>query len=270
MNRAIVLHVWYRYRALWAATAMLILGFVIVFMFAATSMVEQRNLLDALPQWIRRLINALAGSDVASFLTPTGMASFAFTHPTIWVLLVTFAIAIGSGLLAGEVDRGTMDLLATLPVSRSRIYLSMSAAMIAMGIPLCWAVFVGVWVGQRWTGTDGVDLGRLAIVACHLSAAYVFVLSWSLCVSAMCDRRSTAIAVTFGVLFYSFAINLLAAFWEALQSISFTGFLHYYTPIVIVRDGNWQPNDIAVLLGAAAVCCATGLIAFVRRDIRAT
>lgn len=270
VNAAIVFGVWRRYRLLWAAVVALLLGFVVVFMLAANSFVEERNLLEALPEWVRRLMNAMAGTDVSAMLTPTGIASFVFTHPLMWVLLTSFTIAVASGLLAGEVDRGTMDLLATLPVSRGRIYASLTAGLMAMGLPLCWVVFAGACIGRWIVGGAEVDVGLLAVVACHLCAAYVFLALWSLAVSAMCSRRGTAVAIAFGAIFYSFVLNVLAAYWTALGRLAFTGFLHYYGPLKIVRDGEWRLGDLAVLLGAGAFCWVAGLVVFSRRDIRAT
>ena len=46
------------------------------------------------------------------------------------LLLMVFAISYGARLVAGEEDRGTLDLLAALPVSRTRVLLVKAAALL--------------------------------------------------------------------------------------------------------------------------------------------
>jgi len=112
-------------------------------------------------------------------------------------------------------------------------------------------------------------MDALAILTCHLYAVYVFLAFFSIGVSALCSRRTTALLICFGVVFYAFVINLLVAFWPALQKIAFTEFLHYYAPLPIVRDHVWRWGDIGVLLAAGIVCWTVGLVGFRRRDVPA-
>jgi len=128
---------------------------------------------------------------------------------------------------------------------------------------------VGVCVGRPLVGAEDVQLGVLGLVAVHLFAVYVFLSCLAMAVSAMCSRRTSALTICFVVVFYAFLLNLLVAFGEAIQSIGFTGFLHYYRPLPIVRDRAWQWGDIAVLLCAGAVLWVAGFVAFRRRDIPA-
>src|SRR5262249_45348726 len=44
--------------------------------------------------------------------------SLAFTHPLVLLVLCVFAIAVASRALAGEIERGTIDVLLAAPVTR--------------------------------------------------------------------------------------------------------------------------------------------------------
>ncbi|HKQ48779.1 MAG TPA: ABC transporter permease subunit [Phycisphaerae bacterium] len=257
------------YFLLWVAAAILLATFLVLFNFALDSVPrDQTEQWFKLP-WVRSLISALVGADVAEFTKPGGLLSLGFSHPLVWVLLVAFSLTLASGALAGEVDRGTADVLATLPVSRATIYASVSVALVGMSAALCWFVWLGAKIGLRLTGFQGVPLDLFAIVTCNLSAAVVFVCCLGLAISAASDRRGMAVAAAFFLVFYSFVVNFLCSLWPALRPIDFTGFLHYYAPLVIIRDAAWPWKDMAALLAIAAVFWFAGLAIFVRRDIPA-
>ncbi|MBK8266816.1 MAG: hypothetical protein IPK83_00275 [Planctomycetes bacterium] len=131
------------------ATAILFL-FVILFMFATNSIPLEEGRQWLKLDWIKKLVNAMIGGDLAEALTPTGISSFVFTHPFTWVLVVSFTLTISTGVLSAEMDRGTIDLLATLPISRVRLYTSVSAVVLVYGLPLLFAAWLGVNVGPRW------------------------------------------------------------------------------------------------------------------------
>lgn len=257
------------YILLWAAAAILLATFLVLFNFALDSVPREQTAQWFKLPWVRSLISALVGADVAEFAKPGGILSLGFSHPLVWVLLVAFLLTLSSGALAGEIDRGTMDVLATLPLSRATIYTSISAASFLMGASLCWFVWIGAKIGLRLTGVQDVPLDLFAIVTCNLCAAVVLVSSLGLAISAASNRRGVAVAAAFFVIFYSFVLNFLCSMWPALRPMSCTGFLHYYAPLVVIRDETWPWTNIGILLGAAAVCWTAGFMVFVRRDVPA-
>ncbi len=257
------------YLALWLGAALFVGAFVVLFNFAINAIPRQQS-----AEWlelpiVRRFITALVGADVLELSRPEGMLSIAFSHPLVWVLLIAFNFTLASGALAGEVDRGTMDLLAALPISRARIYGSISAALLLMGLPLCWMVWIGARIGVALTGAADVRMGILAIVACNLCAVYVLVCGLSLAIAAYSNRRGMAVAVAFAIVFYAFVINFLRAMWPALEPLAWTSFLRYYAPLIVIRDGAWPWGDMATLTVAGAIAWSAGLVVFVRRDFPA-
>ncbi|MFH1418636.1 MAG: ABC transporter permease subunit [Planctomycetota bacterium] len=269
MNTALIRKTARDYLVVWVAAMVLLFSLVMVFMLAVHSMPLDETTQFLRMAWVRKLVNALVGADLMETMTPTGLAGFIFSHPMTWVLLITFLMTASSGGLAGEVDRGTMDLLAALPISRPAIYVSLSIVILLAGLPLCGVVWLGVAAGRLPTGATDVQLGVLGIVACNLYAAYCFLACFSLAVSSGCSRRGTSLAIAFVPIFYSFVLNLVGAFWEPAKRIAYTGFLHYYAPLPTIRDGTWPWRDMAVLAAAAIVCWGVGLVVFSRRDVPA-
>ena len=269
MNAALIKKTYRDYRLPALGAVALLIGFVMVFMLAVSTMLLQNGRFWAGLPWVRRLMSAMLGADIGEMLTRTGITSLVFTHALTWVVLIGFLLTLTSGVLAGEIDRGTMDLLAALPISRTGIYTSLSLVALLFGLPICWAVWMGVGLGRMLVGWWDVSLDDMAMLACHLYAVYCFLTCFAIAVSALCNRRTTALLLCFAVIFYAFVVNLIVAFWPAVRKIAFTSFLHYYPPLPIVRDHAMRWNDIAVLLTAGLLCWIAGLIGFRRRDVPA-
>jgi len=122
MNGPLMRKTFRDYALLAGGTVLLLVLFVVFFMFALKSMpLDQGRVIMEMP-WVHNLMNALVGADILATMTPTGMMSFAFAHPMMWTLVIAFVFTLSSGVIAGEVDRGSMDLMATLPMSRSSMY----------------------------------------------------------------------------------------------------------------------------------------------------
>jgi len=270
INWALIRRTLRDYAGLWAALAALIVGFAILFMYAihATPLGQQGGEFLKMP-FVRRVLTVMLGSDPLAMLTPSSISAFVFTHPLVWTLLIVFALTFASGVLAGEVDRGTMDLLASLPLSRASIYNSLAALAVAMGLPLCWLVWVGVLAGKTVAGASEVRMDVLVRLAWHLCATNTLIASFSIAISATCDRRGIAVAIAFFLIFYAFVLNMLRAIWPALDRLAWSDFLNYYQTFSIVRDEAYRWRDIVVLLGAAALWWIAGLLVFVRRDVPA-
>lgn len=269
MNLAIIRKTITDYYLIWQGALILLMGFVILFIFATHSVpMEQGREWIELP-WVRAFLQAMVGADMAEGFSPTGITSFAFSHPFTWVVLVTFMLTLTSGVLVGEIDRGTMDLLAGLPVSRTSIYSSVSIVILLMGLPLVWAMWSGVAFGRKVVGDDMIAIRRLMAVAWHLYVTYVYVACFAMAVSACSKRRGNAIAFAFAAIFGSFVLNFLCALWPAARKVEWLSFLHFYTPLPVSRTGIIPQKDLLTLLIGAAAWWTLGLIVFRRRDIHA-
>lgn len=267
MNTVLVRKVLRDYGWMMLAAAALLFAFVIIFVFAATSVnIEQRLDIMQTP-WVRRLISAMIGGDIIDNFTRTGMIAFAFAHPAAWAMLLTFILTSTSGLIAGEIDRGSFDFVATLPISRTRIYVTYTIVIAVAVAVLCAAIWAGACTGLAMIGDTEANVAALAIVGSHLYAACLFVVCLAMAMSGICNRRLVVAAVCFLYIFYSFVLNVLEAFWPAIRGVGFTSFMHYYSPLPVARDAAWQWSNIGVLLGAGAVVWLIGLVRFVNRDL---
>lgn len=272
MNRALVV------KTMRDAAALLLVltASILVFELAAARMlVEAAADLEYLRMWLERplvqfLVRVAFGGELKGDLTSTLMATFALGHPLLWALSWTFLLTLATGVIVGEVGRGTADLLLTLPLSRRTIYTSVTLVCGAGTLVISFAPLLGLWLGERlFPPRQPLEFARLWPLSVNLLALNLGILGLTLLISSVVSRRGQAIAVVLACLLASDLINILAPFLAAVRRFAFLGFLHYYRPLPVVRSGQLPWSDLATLLGVTLVAWLLGLWYFSRRDIPA-
>ena len=219
-------------------------------------------------EFIQNILKSLLGTEIGGMITMQTMNSIAWVHPALMAILWAHAITICTRVPAGEVDRGKIDVLLSLPVSRRRIYVCESLVWALSGAMVVLFALLGCFLGNLFIpAQDRPDYVLLLIVLVNLFAVYATVGSLALLVSSLSDRRGRAVAVAFGIVIFSFLLNFLAQFWEPAQSLSFVGLLNYYRPLEILRDATWPTHNLIVLLTCSIMLWVTGGVIFARRDI---
>ncbi len=226
-------------------------------------------------QFIRTMITALLGTDVGDMLRPDALAAIAWAHPAVLALVWAHAIVLCTRMPAGEIDRGTIDVLLGLPVSRWRVYASELVVLVVTGLGLIGMGLLGNRLGGLFLeDSPRLDLGVLVIITVNLFCLYLAVGGLASLVSTLSAVRGRAVGIVFAILLGSFLLNFLAQFWGPADRLSFLSVLEYYRPLLVLREvsgpsgGGWPLGDIAVLTISAAVLWGAGGVWFARRDIR--
>lgn len=234
--------------------------------------------------FIKPLITALLGVDPGDQLTATMSQAFLWVHPTVLTLIWAHEVMFCTRTPAGEVDRGTIDFLLSLPISRWRVFITETIAWLCSGCFIIGLGYVGHLITSQFTQAEMRPPWKLtAFIMINLSALYLAVGSVTFLVSAMSDRRYRAIGVVFCLLLASFLLNFIAQFWNPLGEtapasaiagstqehsvISWFSLVSYYRPAIIIRTGLFPWLDFAVLLAVSCVSWSAAAVIFGRRDI---
>jgi ABC-2 type transport system permease protein len=192
----------------------------------------------------------------------------AWVHPIVLALLWAQEIIFCTRVPAGEVDRGTVDLLLSLPVSRWQVFLCESAVWLFTGLILVCSGLLGSLLGGLAADEEmRQPIGRVLIVAINFYGLYLAVGGMCWLVSSLSDHRGRAVAVVFALVLVSFLLNFLGQLWEPAHSVQFLGVLNYYRPVAILGDGVWPIADMLVLVTVGGICWLIGGVVFARRDI---
>jgi ABC-2 type transport system permease protein len=183
------------------------------------------------------------------------------------VPLVLIAVAVGAAAAAtaGEEERGTADLLLSLPVSRTRVLAAKTLVMLASVVAVALAGWVALLVGAPLVDLDigAADLGAAFVMTALLGLAFGAV---ALLVGALTGNRAAALGAGIGLAIGAFLLNVLApmADWlEGWQDASPFAWALGDDPLTTGVD----EQGALTLLAVTVVLLALAWVAFRRRDV---
>src|SRR5262245_56953912 len=268
MNRGLLIRAW---RESWAAT--LVLGLVLMAAEAILAFVLPKYGAQLSEQFLqfdfaRGLLKAMLGTEVGDRIGLPLFHSIAWVHPVVLALTWAHALVSCTRVPAGEVDRGTIDVLLGLPVLRWEVFLSETLVWLICGTVILAAALGGNLIGAlNLPAQQRPQLSHLLIVVVNLFSLYVTVGGLAWLVSSFSDRRGRALTVLFLALLALFLLNYLAEVWQPLQRIVFLSPLHYHRHVNVLGNGSWPWRDIAVLLAAGSAMWTAASVVFARRDL---
>jgi len=224
-----------------------------------------------IPPQVRQMRNALLGVDTAD----AGIADIAFSmvwiHPILLILLFAHAIMVCTRLPSAEIERGTADILLSMPVSRRRIFVSETCAWLITGAMVLGFAFLGCVVGTRFITTDQMpDFSRIGVAVGNLALVYGAVGCAAMLIGANADKRMRAVMGVLVITIGTLMVNFLEPLWEPAKHAAPLSVLHYYKTYDMIGKGEVSWRDLAILASACAVMWAAAGVIFTRRDISTT
>jgi ABC-type transport system involved in multi-copper enzyme maturation permease subunit len=217
---------------------------------------------------IKVMFSTLLGMDAADNLTIQMLRTFIWVHPVVLAMTWGFAIAFCTHLPAGEIDRGTIDVLLSWPVSRRGAYLCATIVWLAAGVAILIMGLLGHLISARTMSPEMRSAARpLILIVLNLYLTYVAVGGVTCLISSLSNRRGRAVAVAVSFVVASFLLNFLAQFWEPAAHISFLSVSSYYQPARILLEQRIAPGDAIVLIGIGLGAWILGGEIFARRNI---
>jgi hypothetical protein len=218
--------------------------------------------------FVKSLITALLGTEVGDEITARTMQAFLWVHPVVLALIWGHETTLCTRMPAGEIDRGTIDVLLSWPLSRRSIYLCETLVWLTSGILLIGLGYLGhCATASSMPEAMRPEWSRAALVMVNLYCVYVAVGGIAFFVSAWSDRRGRAIAIVFALLLISFLLNFLAQFWGPAKQVAFLSVMQYYQPARILSSGDFPVRDVLILLAIGGASWLLGCEIFARRNI---
>jgi len=223
---------------------------------------ELNRMVSEYPEALKAFVSFGGNLDYVSGAGYLGSELFSLTIP---LLLLVAAIGAGARAIAGEEERGTLELLLANPLSRRRLILEKLAALavelVVLGLVLWLALLAGVAAFDMHV--SAAHLAAATGSAALLAFAFGTI---SLAAGAASGQRALAIGLSAAGAVAAYLVNGLAAlvgFLEPVQKAS--PFYHYVAPDPL-RSG-LSPGHTLFLLGIAAVASALAVLLFDRRDL---
>lgn len=217
---------------------------------------------------VQTILRGMLGTEILPGAGAQTFLTLCWVHPVVLGFAWAHAIVTSTRLPAGEVDRGTIDVLLALPVARFELlvaetvtWLGSTTCVIALGI--CGNLLGALTAppGERISPGALVQIGvNLGLVNCAVGSLG-FLLSAAYC------RRGRALTTVFIVVLASFLLNYLAQFWSPARAIVWLSVLDDYRPLVILQDGVWPWRHLGILAAVSAFCWGAAAFVLERRDL---
>ena len=188
-------------------------------------------------------------AEMLSFIVPLAVAFFA-------VRCVTNA-------LAGAEDRGYLDTLLAVPLSR-RVLVAGSFAVTAIAVA---AILAVIWAMTlvagtiAGTGISATTLGAGLVNVWPLSMAFAGVAALT---TGVLHRPATVTAVATGTLLAMYVIDLVGKLSDPLAPLRSVSAFRYYGSAI---QNGLDASHIVALTAAAALTALAGALLFDRRDV---
>jgi hypothetical protein len=218
--------------------------------------------LDVLPS----VVKAALGGEMLRVGNTSALIAIGYNHPFVLFLFMLYAVGTPTGLLAGEVQRGTMELILSRPTTKIQVYACAGILTLAGMFALDLVMFLGTVAAVNiFPFKDRVPLDsflRIAINGGLLASTFGAV---ALLCAATFARLYSAIGVSVAFLVTNYFVAVVSNWWPRMA------FLRQATLFYLIDGSNvWQGWPLrnmgilaAILLGTAAI----GAIIWHRRDL---
>jgi ABC-2 type transport system permease protein len=275
-------------------------GFNLVAQFAG----DKRLFQDMIFKGPGKISQAALGWGELNFEQPNDFLAMGMLHPVMLTMCVIWSVGRASGAIAGEIERGTMELLLSQPLPRNQLVLAHFAVDLIVLPIICLSFFAGTQFGLYLVGPFMPDYSALKATNLPLAIpehpqplpvsgmgeplglvntmAMMFAISgMTMAISSVGRSRWRVIGYAVVTLVAMFVANTVGQLWEPARFTRPMTFFFYYQPQKLMLDREWlvtldkawpgAPTISAVgtLISVGIAGYLLALVAFTRRDLPA-
>jgi ABC-2 type transport system permease protein len=223
-------------------------------------------LMNALPPALRAFTRTRPEFIAMSGLE--GYLALGFTHPLYIVLTSAAVVGFAARSLAGEIERGTIQLALARPISRPAAYTARVVGVAAVCLALSIAGPLGMVVGLALVKPDGtLHPAHLVPLAAGTAALFWAIGGLALFGSAAANSSGRVVGWAIAALLVSYFIDYFANVWQVVRPFEIVSIFHYYDPSAALVHGSLAPRNVLVLVVTGLVGALAGLAVFTRRDL---
>ena len=248
--------------AIWAAAFAGLIALYAVIWPSVRGNTSWRNLFDTLPPTYRALFTASGSIDLSTAGGYLGVELMGFMGPA---LIAVYAITAGSAAIAGEEDRGGLEVTLSAPVSRVQLFGQRFTALLIGIAALMLTTAAALWIFSAVLGMR-LGLGAIASAAAALGIFGLFAGAVAIAVGAATGRPAAARGVAALVAVASYLINALAQVTSALRPARPLSPYYLLLGNEPLAHGLRLVGAVSVLAAVTAIAAA-GVILFTRRDL---
>ena len=223
---------------------------------------------EEITQMFPGFYEAFVGEDAAFAVTAEGYVTGEFFS---WIVLVyaMYGVLAGLSVTINDEESGSLDVLLSMPVARWRVVLEKALAFTLLMAGIVLVSVFGLWLGEASANVLEADNVRLLEMAFNMLPSTLVTFAFTVFIGNLVRRRTLATWIGGVFIVASFVIDFLARLAPdspILTPLAPLSFYRYYTPAQVIQHG-LNGSNVAVLMGAALMLLAAGVLLFQRRDV---
>ena len=244
------------------------LGFLEMYIALFPSLQKQSQqlseLMNSYPESFFKAFNinpkTLSFSEIGSYL---GMEQFNFIWP---IMAIAFAIGFANYALAGEVEKGTAEILLSQPISRLKVFfIRYLVGLSFLAVFTLVSIFAIIPLARiHGASVDGSKIAFFALVS-FLFIWAIFALA--MLVSSFFSEKGKAAFTVSGVLILMYVANIIGGLKDNLKDLKYLSFFNYYQPSNVIDKGEVENLAILVFIGVAIIASLLAAFWFNRKDV---
>ncbi len=246
------------------AAGLVLMGVIMPVMYAAFGQ-EMSEFIDSVP-FFNQIASNFGGGDLMSL---NGSMAMGFSHPFTLLLVGIMAIAFPALAIAGERDKGTLEVTLSRPVSRRGLLTTLLTAGVVFV-----AALIGVLVGTTGITAfavgfgEEVDFGNLAQLWVVGSLLFIGFMALAFVASVESDRAGPAIGIPTVFVLLNYLAYAIGSIWPDVGFLEDWSMFNLLKARQVLAHGA-ALTDVAVLVAFIAVFVAIAFYRFPRRDLPA-
>ncbi|MHC4244409.1 MAG: hypothetical protein ACYSU4_18540 [Planctomycetota bacterium] len=248
---------------------LLIATIIFLFQIAICGIMHDNESVKMFLQFIDKLsfVKSILGGDALQAGNVSGLIAIGYNHPLVLLLYMLFAVGIPTGLLAGEVQKGTMELILSRHVAKIHTYICAGLITITGMFALVMVMFIGTIIA-----TNIYDFGEAIPLYTFFKAAInggllASAVGGIALLAAACFQRNTAVWLTTAYLVVNYFVSIIAEWWPLMKWLKPTTIFYYVDGGKIFKESTWPISDMCVLLSILIISTLLGGIIWSRRDL---
>ena len=219
--------------------------------------------IDKLPSYFKTFI----GGEAVQYGNIAGLIAMGYQEPFVLLLYMLFAVGVPTALLAGEVQRGTMELILSRQTTKTQIYVCAGLITVIGMYALVVVMFLGTVAATNLYQFDQdvplYNFFKLAINGGILAS----VVGGIALLAAACFTRGMAVSLTVAYLVVNYFIMIITQWWPRMKWLDPVTIFNYVDGGKIFSQPTWPLSDMCVLISLLVVSTVAGGIIWARRDL---
>ena len=239
--------------------------FLLIDVFTGT---DTKPFIDSVMKMMPPQFKMIVGEQFFSSLSVEGAAAFGFNHPIVLTIFIILIINLTSTHLAGEIERGTMEIMLSFPVRRISIIITLwLIAMIILFLIVLFAYMGQLFAVYIFDTLTGEFAFKIIKIALNLWLFMTMIMSFSIMISSFMKEANKSASITAIAMLVFYFADILSSMWKPLDFLKPFNIFTYYQPQKLLIGQRTLTENLPLLIGLTIIFFVISLWQFRRRDI---